>query len=166
MTVEAHRRQAAMGAIVGSLAATALRANTTTWSSAGAAAIAEAEAVLSGRPLAMDLAPATALPAAVGLAGGPAPLLMNPATVELIELVDRHLDAQDAAEPADAQLAVAWHVASDDFVAAVSAAEDDEAAVLAGAFIGLRRGLGAVPARLATQLTCPEAVLGAGTSAA
>lgn len=156
MGSDEHRWQAAMGAIAGSLVADALLTGGDTWTKVGAAATQHAEDLLGGLPTPVDVGPAEAVPLAVGLSVGASPLLVEPATIELIDHVRASLDGT-AHELADPLLVEAARLADSSYAEAVEAAgQDRQLAMLAGAFVGLRGGIGAVPARLVSTIDAPN----------
>lgn len=145
-----------MGAIAGSLVADALVAGQTTWTEAGAAATEHAEDLLGGRPTPVDVGPAEAVPLAVGLSVGASPLLVEPATVELIDHV-RALLGGEPHELAHPLLVEAVELAQLAYPDAIAGADGDrQLAMLTGAFVGLHGGIGAVPARLVSTIDAPN----------
>jgi len=147
-----------MGAVTGALVGDALANGHSTWTESSSASIGHAEAWLAGGVVPLDLAPQQAVPVAVGLAATAAPLLIDPAAVEMIDHIAAWLNREEATPfdgPVLAQAAAAAQDYDGDFVDAVTAAPPQSAA-LTGALIGLYGGIGAIPARLVAELRCPE----------
>ena len=163
-TSDEHRWQAGMGTIVGALAAETIAGTRSTcddgvaWGSFGCAAINHAEDLLRGVPVAIDLEPAAAIATAVGLVDQASPLLMNPATVELIDQVRAWITGRTVNPFGAVALADANEVAtsSSSFMTAIHAADSVESAILVGALRGLKLGVGDVPARLVSDLVGPD----------
>lgn len=153
-----YRWQAASGAIAGALAAGALTAGSSVWTLDGMRSIEIAERFLSGTPVPIDLCPNEAVPVAVGLASQSAPLLVDTTTVVLVDAVQAGLEHSGRREVPDPLLAKAAELAREyRFVDAVDATCGDRLlAVFVGAFAGLEGGLGAVPARLVSNLSDPD----------
>jgi hypothetical protein len=152
-----------MGAISGALVAEALRASaddepTGSWTSNGVAALEHAECFLRGDAPPLDLAVGESFAVAVGLSTGASPLLVDPATVELIDGVRSWLDDAESINWSTPELAQAAERArcDDSFEAIVAHADSDLVALLAGMLRGLERGIGAVPARLVSTIGNPD----------
>lgn len=147
-----------MGAITGSLVAGALRNETTTWTGAGRRSLELAEDLLRGAPLPIDVTVPHALPATVGLAAGPRPLLADSTVGELFDVVGAWLHEGRLLNSSDPALATAVELAGTGLglAAAVEAAPDETHAVLNAAVVGLVGGIGIVPARLATKFAAVD----------
>lgn len=154
--------QAAMGAVTGSLVAEAIALGDNAWGPLGERAIAQAEAMLRGAPVPIDLVLDEAVAVAVGLAAAPAPLLIDAGTVELIDHVRARLDGTPGARFTDPRLAEAAAVVAPapSFLDAVAAAPDAPSAALVGALLGLEAGIGVIPARLACTVVPADGRLG------
>lgn len=171
---DAHRWQAATGAIAGSLLADA-RAGVC--SQRGHRSTELAEDLLGGSPTPIDLAAADAIPVAVGLSGGPAPLLSDPVAVELVGHLRWWLENPASQVPGadrfdEPALSTAARIAATAldldqpgqstgpigrFEAALVAAGDDrQQAVLIGGLMGLHGGIGAIPARSLSGARSPD----------
>ncbi len=155
---ELYRWQAAMGAISGALVADACATGGTEWTPHALRSLDLAESFLAGAPVPIDLGPTEAVPTAIGLATTAAPLLMDTTTVAVADALRHGLEQGGRPELSDPLLAKAADIARQhSFVEAVEAAAGDgELAVLVGAFVGLERGLGAVPARLVSTMRAPD----------
>ena len=147
-----------MGAIAGALIVDSARHSTTSWTDAGRTAIDHAEQWLRGAAAPMDLAAKEAVVVAVGLSTEPSPLLVDPATVEVIEGVRAWLDHAVSIDWVSPQLREAADVARSgrDFTAIVTADVDGTTALFAGMLRGLECGIGVVPARLVAEIGEPD----------
>lgn len=155
--------QASMGAITGALVAEAVALEGSTWGPIGERSVIHAEDMLSGALVPIDLSATEAIAVAVGLADAPTPLLMDPATIELVDHVRAHLDGHDVPPFADPLLMKADELSRGAPTfrdAATSAGGDAELALLVGALSGLRGGIGVVPARLACTVVPADGRLG------
>ena len=144
-----YRWQAAMGALSGALVGAAFAEESTFWTADGLATLAAAENVVAGHPIPLDLVPENAVGVAIGLSRSSTPLLMNPTTVELFDVVRDGLSTNGPLpQPRDPLLSKAAELSREaTFVDAIAAAGGDPTlAALVGAFVGLNGGLGAVPA--------------------
>lgn len=143
-----------MGMVMGSLVAGARARGLSTWADSDMAMVDIAEDLLAGTPVPIELDPISSIAAAIGLADASPPLLFDPATVSLIDLVREALRSGTLGEPADPTIAKVCELAKgrrfDDAVAAVG--ENVELATLTGAIVGLDGGLGAVPAKAVSTL--------------
>jgi len=158
MVSELYRWQAAFGALAGSLVAGAMTTNLkTTWSSDGLRSVEIAEATLGGSPVPIDLAPEHGVATAIGQASTNAPLLMDMSTVALFDAVRDGIDSTGRTNPIDPLMTkaaeIAWAHRFDDAIDAVGG--DQQLAMLVGAFVGLERGIGAIPARRVADLRAP-----------
>ncbi len=162
MVTEQYRWQAAMGTIAGSLLADTLTATPRAWTVRAIRSLDIAEALVAGEPVPVDLAPDVAVPASMGLALRGAPLLMDSTTVALIDLVGRALDGVEPLASADPLLSKAIELSrSTTFVDAIEGAGGEpELASLVGALVGLRGGLGAIPARLVSTISASDGTRG------
>lgn len=156
--LDAHRWQAAMGAIVGSVAAEAMSDQGNSWGLRGLAAVGHGEALLRDSAVPFDLDVLEAMPAAVGLSDQASPLLTDMATVDLIDHVRAWLTDRRVAQLHDPRLAEAADIAatSESFAEAISNAPSVEVAMLVGGLRGLSNGIGDVPARYVSELTAPD----------
>lgn len=144
-----------MGAIAGAAVAEAQMQEVASWGPLASATAGHAERWLAQSDVPLDLVPAEAVAVAVGLAAHASPLLVDAATVELIDHVRAWLGDDPTTSFADPALAVAAEHASEsaDFLTAMESADSAEQAVLVGGLFGLRHGLGAIPARMVSTLT-------------
>lgn len=163
MTSEVYRWQAAMGAVAGAVVADAIEHNAHEWTSNTCAAVTHAEGLLRGDPVPLDLSAREAVPSAIHLAVGPAPLLVDQTTAALVDAVRHALEHAVLPEFNDPVLARALDIANHakGFEAAVrhamaTADTNPEVVVLTGALVGLIGGIGAVPARLVSALRVPH----------
>lgn len=160
MRSEVYRWQAAMGALAGALVAEAQVRGAAEWGRDMCAGVAHAEALLGGHPLPVDLAPTHAIASAVHWATGPGPLLSDPATVGLVDLVRDVFVTGSMTVPTDPLLRQAAELARGGFDQAVREAEAAGDSVvlplLTGALVGLSGGIGAVPARPVSMLRSPS----------
>ena len=149
-----------MGAIAGALVAASRVESSTCWTPSGMTSLAHAEDLLRGRPTPIDLSPAEAVPIAVGLAGGPPPLLVESATTELCDVIRTWLDSSQLADVHNPDLAAAIDLARPAPRFADVLAELDETeptrVVLTAAMVGMVGGLGTVPARLVSTIEAPD----------
>jgi hypothetical protein len=158
MSSERYRWQAATGAIAGALTADAARTDGERWTEEAGVTLRVAEEFLAGRPVPVELRPADAVAVAVGLAHAAPPLLVDPMTVALIDAVRLALDSGHCPDPEDERLGHALELSRrPTFPAALEGAGDDAELVrLVGMFVGLERGLGAIPARRLAKLRTSE----------
>jgi len=153
-----------MGAITGAVLADALRSGAMTetarptWCNTGVGIANHAEAHLRGAAVPVDLIAVEAVAVAVGLAKTAPPLLVEPATVEVLDLIGGWLSGADAELPVpmDTVLADAWAGRHRSFAEAIDSASTEPEAVLAGATVGLCGGIGALPARLVSEMRTPD----------
>lgn len=153
-----YRWQAAMGAVSGALVAEALANQSPLWGGYGDQMLAAAERLLSGSPVDIDLKPTHSIATAIGVAGTGTPLLLDQTTAALIDIVNTGLGSPVPIGSTDPLLAKALDAAQQHpFEDAVRAAGGDiDLAMLTGMFVGLYGGLGAVPARLVSQVRNAE----------
>lgn len=147
-----------MGAIVGSVAAEAVRTETTVWGEHAQTAIGHAEALLREGFVPLDLAVGESIPTAVGLANQASPLLINAGTVDVIDHVRAWLNDHRFEPLTELDLAAAAQTGANGttFSDAVEQATTLDEAIMVGALRGLALGIGDIPARLASSLRSPD----------
>ncbi len=140
-----------MGAITAALLADSLQAGLTSWTDTGLHSLELAEDLLRGEPLPIDLTLRQAVPAAVGLADGPRPLLAEPEVSELIDVFQAWLYDGRLLEVADPGLSAAIELSRTDVSFASAIEADDTQMILNATIVGLVGGIGRVPAGSASS---------------
>lgn len=156
-TTPAHRWQASMGAITAALVAGASVKGESVWTDAGIQTLTHAEDLLRGQPIPIDLSMPHASAVAVGLASASVPLLVDGAVCEFLDVVRGWLLEARLIDVADPRLvaAIEGARAGARFEEALCADGDPAQRILNATLVGLVGGIGAVPARHASNLTEP-----------